>query len=120
MCCFFFVHTVLENAYCLQQRKAPCKAGVETSCEGALKEGFFCRDPQFGTGQQLELLTARTGGGTYPGEVCRQGKSDNARLQNAAVRRVSVWVLDPSDTTYTPVLPLGPPTCALSTVWQKN
>ena len=32
MCCFFFVHTVLENAYCLQQRIAPCKVGVETSC----------------------------------------------------------------------------------------
>ena len=28
--------------------------------------------------QPFELLTARTGGGTCPGEVCRQGKCDNA------------------------------------------
>ena len=32
MFCFFFVCILLESAYCLQQRMAPCKAGVETSC----------------------------------------------------------------------------------------
>ena len=42
MCCFFFVHTALENAYCLQQRIAPCKAGVETSCgEVRLRKASF-------------------------------------------------------------------------------
>ena len=91
MCCFSFVRTVLENAYCLQQRTAPCKAGVETSCrEVRLRKTSFAVILSLGD-QQLELLTARTGGGTYPGEVCRQGKCDNARLQNAAVRQASVW-----------------------------
>ena len=89
MFCFFFVCTLLESAYCLQQRMAPCKAGVETSCrEVRLRKASFA--VILGTDQQFELLTARTGGGTSPGEVCRQGKCDNARLQNAAVRQASV------------------------------
>ena len=92
--------------------------GVETSkWRGTLEEGFLLRDPQVAgkaellqlrtvceSGAQnlkhvcleqinsLQLLAARTGGGAYPVEVCRQGKCDNARLQKTAVRQASVWV----------------------------
>ena len=78
------VRTTCKSAW--RHAKQEWKPPVERS----LGEDFLCRDPQFGTDQQFELLTARTGG-TYSVKVCRQGKCDNARLQKA-VRQASVWV----------------------------
>ena len=93
MFCFVFVCISLEIAYYLQKRMAPCKAGVETSCrEVHLRKASYAVILSLGRIKLFELLAARTGGGAYPVEVCRQGKCDNARLQKAAVRQASVWV----------------------------
>ena len=93
MFCFFFVCILLELACYLQKRIAPCKAGVETSCrEVHLRKASYAVILSLGRINSLQLLAARTGGGAYPVEVCRQGKCDNARLQKAAVRQASVWV----------------------------
>ena len=60
MCCFFFVRTLLENAFCLLQRIALCKAEVETSCrEVRLRKASFA--VIISLDQQIELLTAHTG-----------------------------------------------------------
>ena len=56
-----------------------------TSCgEVHLRKAFYAVILSLGRINSLQLLAARTGGGTYPVEVCRQGKCDNARLQKAA------------------------------------
>ena len=93
MFCFFFVCILLEIARYLQKRIAPCKAGVETPCrEVHLRKASYAVILSLGRINSLQLLAARTGGGAYPVEVCRQGKRNNARLQKAAVRQASVWV----------------------------
>ena len=92
---FFFVCMLLEIACNLQRRIAPCSrdGGVETSCrEVHLRKTSYSVILSLERIKSLQLLPARTGGGAYLAEICRQGKCDNARLQRTAVRQASVWV----------------------------
>ena len=79
--------------------ESPKKEEVDLGCEELLQlrtvyESGAQNLKRICLGQinSLQLLAARTGGGAYPVEVCRQGKCDNARLQKTAVRQASVWV----------------------------